>query len=143
MKTRALIIDHETDLLIVAAIDKARQHPTSLEAVKRQAHGIPQGLTIMLGDRRPGYKSEAQPQQVLIQQGYRAAISFEHQPPGLCAHLSVSVDTPGNLPSTQAVTMIAEAFGLEVPLVPETTTIWVEEYDPGHKAVNLVQVVKP
>ena len=51
--------------------------------------------------------------------GYRAAISFEQQPPGLCAHLSISVDTPGNLPSPESVEMIAEVFGLKVPLAPD------------------------
>jgi len=140
MNTRALILDHDTQRRIQVAVIKARANPTSLGAIRRAAEGIPQGNVIKLADRKSGYRPPMQSEQVLIQQGYRAAISFEYQPVGLCRHLSISVDVPGNLPSPAAVEMIAEAFDFSIPSLTEGKThMWVEEFEPGHEAVNLVQ----
>lgn len=73
-----------------------------------------------------------------------AAISFEEQPAGICKHLSVAVphSRPGKLPHPAVVEMIAKAFGFSgLPI--KNGTVWIEEYEPGRSAVNLVEVVEP
>src|ERR1700741_2098011 len=74
--------------------------------------------------------------------GYSAAFSFEEQPAGICSHLSVSVrgrEKKGMMPSVDAVQMIAQAFG--VPFPPGS--MWIEEFEPGEFAVNLLSVSAP
>jgi len=92
---------------------------------------------IKLADRPAGF--ERMPtQQLLIPQGYRVAFSIEEQPAGFCRHLSVSVDTPGRCPSIPAVKLISGLFGMV-----DWHKIWLEEFDPGHNAVNILELYKP
>ena len=131
--TRALIIGPETQTKIDAAITRARaKPPLSTDALRA---GAVEGDVIKLSDRKPGFERGHASENVLIPVGYRAAISFEQQPPGLCRHLSVSVDAPGMAPSEPAILMIAEAFGMRLP---GPGAVWIEEFAPGHFAVNLV-----
>lgn len=74
---------------------------------------------------------------VSIPLGYRASISFEIQPLGLCRHLAISVDEHGKLPHQTAIEQIARAFG-----IPEITNAWLEEFAPGHFCVNIVVLEK-
>jgi len=100
---RALIITTEVQAAIKAAIERARQKPIPVEYLQAaEVHG----RVIPLAERKPGFERGTASENVLIPVGYRAAISFEQQPPGLCRHLSVSVDTPGKLPNEPAVLMI-------------------------------------
>lgn len=136
---RALIIGDEERAAIRAAIDHAAAHPISLETIKRLRVTIPQGRDLALADRPKDFK-RPESEHVYLPGGYRASISFEQQPIGLCRHLSVSVDTPGRVPNMLAVGMIAEAFGFVAGM---DRKIWVEEFDPGHHAVNVVEPVLP
>jgi hypothetical protein len=95
--------------------------------------------TMMLADRPAGFK-RPQSEIVELPVGYRANISFEEQPAGLCRHLSVSVDRPGMLPSIDAFAMIAHAFGFSAA---HHSQVWVEEFKPGQNAVNVVQLDEP
>ena len=93
-----------------------------------------------LSDRKPGVEAITnRAVSVLIPMGYRAAISFEQQPAGLIRHLSVSVDTPGALPNPIAVNFVLQAFGFDA-IEAGTSRIWTEEFQPGHSAVNIVQL---
>lgn len=103
---------------------------------------LPDKEVVSLADRKPGSERSVASENVLIPFGYRAAISFEEQPAGIVRHLSVSVDTKGRVPSIPAVEMIAKEFGF-TKLDPSTTRIWVEEFDPGHMAINVVQIAAP
>lgn len=74
--------------------------------------------------------------------GYSAAFSYEVQPAGLCAHLSVSVrgrERKGMMPSPEAVKAIAEEFGM----ADDIEKTWIEEFEPGEFAINLISVVEP
>lgn len=71
---------------------------------------------------------------------YRCAISFEEQPAGLCRHLSVSVKKPGKLPNEYAIKMLAEEFGFTSGWPPTRGRVWLEEFEPGHQAVNVLEV---
>lgn len=81
---------------------------------------------------------------LLLPIGYRVTYSREVQPkappPGLCHHLSISVDRPGKLPSPEAVEMILQEFGMGT--LDEADAMWVEDIGPGERAVNVVRVVQ-
>lgn len=99
----------------------------------------PRNGRLALSDRKPGF--ERPPSQHVILGTYRAAISFEKQPAGLCRHLSISAIKPGTLPLPIVLEMIAKEFGFaEFP--PPQGRVWLEEFDPGHEAVNVIELVK-
>lgn len=107
------------------------------------AHKIDTKLT--LADRRPDLPPRPPSAQVLIPFGFRAALSFEDQPAGISCHLSISLDTPGLLPIPLACQMIAEEFGFNygdmINAAKEgNCSIWLEEFAPGHEAVNILWV---
>ena len=137
---RALIISDNTRKRIRRAMDIAREHVIQLETIKKYA--VPNTDHLALKNRPAGSLAVITPrsQNVRMPVGYRAAISFEEQSPGLCKHLSVSVDTPGAMPSVESVTMIAKEFGIDFP-GPNILTIWTEEFDPGHSAVNMLALI--
>jgi hypothetical protein len=132
---RPLAINDEVRMAIRAAVKRARQHPIDLKTVEAAALSFPQRLVdIKLSDRKPGW-IRPQSENVLIPHGYRAAVSFEEQPIGLCIHLSVSVDAQGMLPNELAFNLIAEEFGV---YKTKAFRVWIEEYEPGYRAINLV-----
>lgn len=133
---RALLITPAISAQIKAAIARARENPTLWEHLKDIAID-PAKAEVTLADRKPGHKS-IDAEHVLIPMGYQAAISFEYQPAGLCRHLSISVDTKGRVPTSEAAHMIAKEFGFS----PRVDAVWLEEFEPGHHAVNLVEVVR-
>jgi hypothetical protein len=144
--TRALVIDKSVRAAIDAAVAAAKKDPTPWEVLAPFAVKDP-GPELKLSDRNKGNAELAEKlvrrsQFVPIPMGYLAAISFEHQPAGLCRHLSVSVDTAaeGMLPHMVAVGMIAEAFGFRPGA---KRRIWIEEFAPGERAVNVVEVEGP
>jgi hypothetical protein len=134
---RPLLITTEVKAEIAVAIVNARRAPVPIDVVKAMA--TPDKTTITLADRPPGFSPASQHVDIPI--GYRAAISFEEQPAGLVRHLSVSVDTPGNYPNVPAVQMIAHEFGIEWSPDSDDVRVWLEEFDPGHFAVNLVGLI--
>ncbi len=110
----------------------AKSKPISLERVKAGAQYEHFTAVLNLEDRKPDL--ERPPSEcVEIPMGYRACYSVEEQPPGLYGHLSVSVETPGMLPNAYAIEAIAAAFGLH-----KVEAKWLEEFSPGHHAVNLL-----
>jgi len=124
---------------IAKAISEARKTPLPADVFMEVAKGIPQGKTVVrLADRKPDFV-RPESQHVLIPVGYRASISFEEQPTGLVRHLSVSVyGKPGDCPTPPAVRMIAQEFGIECGENWNDVLIWVEEYELGYFAINVV-----
>lgn len=135
---RPLIINAETRAAIAGAIKRAEAHPLPLAFVAAGAVE-PAKTELRLADRKPGFERPAS-ELVVIPHGYHVAFSVEEQPTGLCNHLSVSVDALGKLPSPEAVSLIAEEYGMTMVL--GDTAIWLEEFEPGHQAVNVVTVRK-
>jgi hypothetical protein len=142
--TRMLLLDDATRRKIGAAVTAARARPVPWETFRNMVEAVPQDLAaIALKDRPPGFEPASRAQQVLIPVGYRAAISFEDQPPGLCRHLSISVEgaKPGMTANVPAVLAIAEAFGFRVEEgLAGIDRVWIEEYEPGRWAINLLQL---
>lgn len=137
---RVLMIDDATKDRIRAAVERARAKPLPWETLKPFALSGVQDIA--LSDRKPGSERVIASQSVLIPDGYRAAISFERQPAGLLRHLSVSVDAPGRVPNAPAMEMIAREFGFALPLSGPHSTVWLEEFEPGHRAVNVLQIAE-
>jgi hypothetical protein len=137
--TRILIIDADAQARIAAALARAREKPIPWEELS--AHLVPDHqhkVVIELADRRSVPRRD--PEQVLLAHGYRAAITFEQQPAGLVKHLSVSVDTPGRVPNPPAMQMILQAFEFNTDQLGH---FWLEEFAPGHHAVNVAELVPP
>jgi hypothetical protein len=136
-----LLIGDKEKAQIEGAIARARRHPLPLEIGRQMA--LPDKPVVKLADRRPDAPVRRfPPEQVLIPIGYRAAVSFEEQAAGLCMHLSISVERidPKWAPSEPAVNTIAEAFGIQLA---DADMVWIEEYEPGRHAVNIVKVTEP
>lgn len=139
---RVLALTFEKLKEIEAAVARARSNPMSPEEILRLAvPGKGPGETLTLADRTAQREQRTTfSQRVVIPVGYLCCFSFELQPEaGLCRHLSVSVDTPGHMPHMIAVGMIAEAFGFQKGA---ERIMWQEEVEPGHVAINIVEVVE-
>jgi hypothetical protein len=136
MNMRALIITSEIRAQIAAAVARAEAKPIPF-SVLREGALREEVKHLKLIDRKPGFERPPS-EHLLIPIGYRASISIEEQPAGFCRHLSISVDQPGKLPSVEAVKMIAEAYGIK-----EWDKVWFEEFDPGHSAINILELYQP
>jgi hypothetical protein len=91
----------------------------------------------------PAFRDMMLTNTVYLPVGFAVVYTHEIQPnappPGLCHHISISVDRPGELPSLEAVGMILEAFGMGP--FKALQGVWVEDISPGERAVNAVQLV--
>lgn len=132
--TRALMITPDIRHKIKALKEKAAAHPIPIKKVMDKALAPEKEFEVKLSDRDPGKTYDAA-EGFLIPVGYRVAYSVEEQPAGICAHLSISVDKKGKLPHPEAIKMIAFEFGCEDL---KDSTGWIEEFEPGHDAVNVV-----
>jgi len=137
--TRALIINDAVRRAIAKAIKQAEAQPLTLTKAADHGNVIAAKGELKLADRKPGFE-RPESQHVDIPVGYRAAYSVEEQPIGLCHHLSISVDKKGKVPTPQAITMIAKEYGIEFDIDSprHDVTVWLEEFEPGHHAINLV-----
>lgn len=142
MTNRPLIINDEVRAKIAEAIKRAEANPLPLAYIKSAA--VPAyTVDLKLSERKPGFE-RPESENVLIPVGFRVAFSIEEQPVGMCGHLSISVDNPRKVPHPEAVKMIANEYGLKVKtLADPNITVWFEEFEPGHRAINLVALWKP
>ncbi len=148
---RVLVIGEKERAEIAAVIADAKAHPLSFDELRDNA--LPRNkFDFSLADRKPDSK-RPQSRNVFLPSGFRAAYSVEDQPVGLCAHLSISVEGPntkkGAMPHPEAVKMIAAAFGIPFTANPaemfimKDVTIWLEEFEPGERAINLLHLYQP
>ena len=134
-----LVINERVRRAIAAMVERASKKPVPWEQMKRFVNFEDnKNFELPLKDRPPDF---TRPESEHLRIGkYRIAFSFEQQPAGLLRHLSVSVPRVGRTPHPAAVEMIAREFGFtEFP--PTAGRIWLEEFDPGHHAVNVVELV--
>jgi len=71
---------------------------------------------------------------VHLHDGYRVVFSYEEQPVGLCAHMSISIES-GHAPHPAAVETIMEEFGMGKNL-RDCLQVWIEG-----NSVNLLKLV--
>lgn len=137
MDARPLIIGPPERALIAEAIRRAAESPVPLDVTLR--FGVGDEISELRLADRPKSFYRPPSHGVELQLGYRIAVSFERQPSGLVRHVSISVDTPGKLPSIPAIEWIAKEFGFKnFPIL--LGKIWLEEFEPGHFAVNLAEL---
>lgn len=146
-----VIIGPREERQIARAIERAAANPVRWETMKDVAISNP-GLELKLDERRrkPGV---VRPESEHLMLGnVRVAYSHEEQPTGMYRHLSASVRKPGKLPHPTAMAMICEAFGFsdamcgimrQIQPVTIEGHIWLEEFEPGHSAINVIERIKP
>lgn len=134
-----LAIDQATVERIDAAIAQARQKVMPLSMTRETGRPFIGKTDIRLADRPPDYKRPIPSVCVEIPVGYMACISFEMQPAGLCRHLSVSIDKPGKVPTREVCLALAVLFGFRK--ANTDCVAWLEEFEPGEFAINMVQPV--
>jgi hypothetical protein len=141
-----LIIGVEEQEKIKEALAQARAKPMPLSVMKEimiDDRINPTG-TLTFKDRdRHGRLDEIKKEYPShhVQLGmYTAAISFEEQPNGMTKHLSVSSYKKGKVPNEPAMQMVAEAFGFSGWPPTRPYRVWLEEYEEGHSAINLVEM---
>ena len=135
-----LIVGEAERAKVAEAIARAKAQPVPLSVIRQGAVGATR-KELALKDRKPDFEWPPT-QQVMFPGGYCAQFSIEEQPAGLCAHLSVGVEgraKKGRMPSPEAVAMICQEFGVPYP----AETMWIEEYEPGEYAINLVSLYAP
>ena len=143
---RALIIGPEEKEKLKAAYERARAKPIPWETLKALMSPVQNVPVLTLDNRSEAARAQERPRSecVEIPMGYQVCVSFEDQPAGLLAHVSISVSTPGMLPNENAVNMILDEFGYHVS---QADSGWVEEFmfngKPGGLAVNLVFMIEP
>lgn len=137
------MIGDEQRVEIAAALERARQKPLMWDTWREFAIAD-ERRAITLADRAPGFRRPPT-ERVMIPVGYRVQVSYEEQPAGMCLHVSVSVERlePGKLPSYQAMWMIATEFGIDLDDAIAEDRIFVEEYEPGRSAINIIALVEP
>jgi hypothetical protein len=147
-----LIIGKPEKIKIAKLVAHAAAYPVRWETMKDVA--IAGGRAeLKLADRKPG--AERPPSEHVPVGKVRVAYSHEEQPAGMFRHLSASVARPGKLPHHRAVAMICEAFGFSKlmcemiagldgppPAEKPAGMVWLEEFDPGHQAVNVLELIE-
>jgi hypothetical protein len=135
-----LLIGEREEKAIAKALELARDAYLPWSIGERIM--VPPTAELTLKDRK--HDNPFPRSQHLMLGTYQCAISFEEQPAGLVRHLSVSVRRHGKVPTPLAMKMIAEAFGFEFEPGDEfhltNGRSWLEEFEPGHHAVNVIQL---
>ncbi len=144
---RMLIIRAEQMRLIAEAKHYAEAHPISYETLRanalRELTTKLEEVRVIGYEGRRGNRPASEVVDVDLPTGFHVAFSFEEQAHGLARHISISVDTPGKLPSKEALTEIAALFGFTGRILKEADAVWIEEFRPGQGAVNILQMLKP
>jgi hypothetical protein len=138
-----LLITRDVQTQISAIVERATADPVAMETIV--ANRIDGEVTL---ERRQGKTGGTARLGIILSDHFRCAFSIELQPSGPCRHLSVSVLTKGKCPDIHVMGMIAEAFGFTKPqeltwqdaISQQISMIaWLEEFEPEHHAVNLLQ----
>jgi len=147
-----LVIGPEEEAEIARAIERAMSKPLPLSVAMQIAQ--PDRLHLNLADRKGPVELARQeyPAQQVMLGTYRAAFSFEEEPAGLVRHLSVSSHRPGKIPGPEVLEKVCEAFGFsefvcgafgnrsQARPTDHLARIWAEEFDPGHYAINVIEL---
>jgi len=134
---RALVIGPVACERIAALLRRAAAEPVAHETLE----------ALVAGDLVPAEDHNAR-FTIEIPEGFRVTFTFEHQPGGLCRHMSVSVtNARGRLPHPAVVAALMREFGFHADgLGPEPAPGralgWLEEtLGTGGSAINVVEPV--
>jgi hypothetical protein len=135
------IVNEKIRRQIRAKIAKARRLTTPLQTTKKYGFDDDRP-TLTYGERETEFLRTYPPQSMIIG-SYQIAFSFEEQPSGLYRHISVSVAQRGKTPHPTAMQMIIKEFGFDCVLdAPPSrpARVWLEEFEPGHHAINVTEL---
>ena len=133
-----LVIDQKTQETIRAMIEKARKDIVPIADAMKYAQGDDSPL-LTYEERNDEIVRKCPPQKLVLS-SYHIYFSFEEQPIGLLRHISVSVKKRGKTPHPIAMEMIAKEFGFSGVPPMRPGRIWLEEFEPGHHAVNIAEL---
>lgn len=140
-----VLLDDEARRRIAEAVTEAGRHIRPLAEVEQVGRVDTPKVLTMAARAQTFPPSKPVSSIVPLAFGFRANVSFEEQPIGLCMHLSVSTDLRDEkgqfgMPSEATLRAIAAAFGMRLDGTTEGMS-WLEEFEPGHYAVNVVEKV--
>lgn len=78
--------------------------------------------------------------EIILDIGHRIVFTVEQRLEGRYRHISLSVDTPGKLPSFGAVQEIIKLFGFKNDLLEKINTVYLEDCPDGQQAVNILEL---
>lgn len=155
MSSGILVIGHAEQVEIEQALEAARARPMPWDLFKTFAQNGTEARALLLIDRKAGLEEARKqyPSQQIILGTYRVALSFEEQPAGVYKHISVSSERKGKVPGPEVMQMVCEAFGFSDKLCAAIGggramlgsdklpfRAWLEEFDPGHIAINVIEL---
>jgi hypothetical protein len=132
------MIPPESITALREAVTKARAHPTPWEAL-RAAVVANDTDVVTLADRGGLPKIQKWIETVVLPFDWRVAISCEEQPAAILLHVSMSSPKKGKVPTPEAMMMLVDAIGFDWD---DIARAWIEEFDPGHMAVNALIVLE-
>lgn len=99
--------------------------------------------TVMLGDRKETRDIKYHSKNLMLG-NFRAAFSYEQQPTGMVKHLSLSSPGArnGKIPDKLAIEAVCDLFEF-TGFPPKGGNFWLEEYQPGEMAINVIELVEP
>lgn len=139
-----LLFGPEEKVAIADALTKARQNAIPWEVLEPIADGS--AIDSLDLDEREGDVESVRrkyPAQHVVLGTYRIAISFEYQPVGLFRHLSISSAVKGKVPGLEVLAAVLVEFGFSGCPLQRPGRIWIEEFQPGWRAVNVIELDPP
>lgn len=148
-----LVIGDAEKQAIAKLVEHAAANPVPWELTKDVATSS-EVTELTLADRKNAGQVTRPPSEHIMLGNVTVAYSHEEQPSGIFRHISASVGTAGRLPTPLAVGVICEAFGFSDtlceavarggrgPRMPPASHLWLEEFEPGHQAVNIIEMIK-
>jgi hypothetical protein len=132
----AFIIGPADEEQLKSTVKLALDNPIPWEVLKAGVNTEIQETDRLTLDDKKGLPPIKRPvYNVILPLGWRVAISCEDQPAGRLLHLSMSSPKRGKIPSEHALLMVIKACGYTLE---DVARMWLEEFDPGHNAVNVL-----
>jgi hypothetical protein len=134
------VLTPEDTMRLKAAAERAALKPIPWEVLQKGLTPEQDTDRLTLADRAGTPDVSRTREMVLLPLGWRVSITCEEQPAGHLLHLSMSSPVKGKIPSSQAMTMVIEACGFTLE---DCARGWLEEFEPGHNALNVLIFLKP
>jgi hypothetical protein len=136
----AFLLRPEDTEQLKAAAERAALNPIPWEILQKgiTPHQETDRLTLA---ERAGTPDVARIREVVVLPlGWKVSITCEEQPAGTLLHLSMSAPRAGKIPNEHAMKLVIEACGFTLD---DCARGWLEEFEPGHNALNVLIFLKP
>jgi hypothetical protein len=136
----AFLIRPEDERHLKAAVEQAQANPIPWEILKDGVTPEQDIDRLTLAERESIPDVARTREEVMLPLGWRVSITCEEQPAGLLLHLSMSSPVKGKIPTEHALRLVIEACGFTLE---DCARGWLEEFEPGWNAVNVLIFLKP